>query len=412
MHSQEIGWKATLATFFRGMCMGACDLVPGISGGTIALLMGFYPQLIESIKSLNFFAFSQLIRFKFKVFFQLAAWRFLLPLLGGVLISMAIFVQIFEWILNHEIYRTYLYGGFCGLILASSIFCFKQIQTWKMTHAGALLIGLTLAYQFTVPLSVVSHDENLVDIQLPQNFVVDVQHPPANYDSHNHFLLGISLADAGAMLKKGVVSSEALTFDRQSQILGELKSFLENSRDLRLDGYLIFSGSLAICAMLLPGISGSYILTILGVYPLAIAALADFVRQAQMLVFDEYACWVLLNIAFGIALGAVLFSRFVSWLLQHYEQVALAFLTGTMLGAMKSIWPFWIYTHVLLPLRLDKGPQIVPKDFFVPEINSPLLWVTLGIGCVSFLGVFFAELLANQKNNLNTIMSNPSAESG
>lgn len=399
--SHESGWKAALKTFFRGMCMGACDLVPGISGGTIALLMGFYPQLIEGIKSLNFAAFCQLIQCRFKTFLQLTAWRFLLPLLGGILVSMAIFVQVFEWILNHEVYRTYLYGGFCGLIMASTIFCFKQIQTWKMVHAGSLLIGLALAYQFTVPLSAAANAENSLDIQLPKSLVVDGQRAPANYDPQNHFLMGVSLADAGAMLKKGVVTSEALTFDHQSQVLGELKSFLRTSQEARLNGWLIFSGALAICAMLLPGISGSYILTILGVYPVAIAALADFVRQAQMLIFDEYACWILLNIALGIGLGALLFSRCVSWLLAHYEQIAIAFLTGTMLGAMKSIWPFWSYTHVLLPLRLEKGIQIVPKEPFLPSIDSPLLWATLGIGCVAFLCVFAAELAVNHKKNLS-----------
>lgn len=305
----------SLRLFFYGMCMGACDLIPGISGGTIALLMGFYPQLIESIKSIEP---SKLFQLKVGAFFKSFPAKFLVPLLSGALISMAIFSKMIHWILNQELYRSYFYGAFFGLILASAFFCMRQIKVWKMVHLGALTIGLILAY--------------------------------------------------------------LLTGSFEKPLIREIGS-----------GWLIFSGAVAICAMLLPGISGSYILTILGVYEKAIAALVDLTKSVQEFGFDVHAFSILAYIALGIIAGALVFCRFLSWLLKHYEQSALAFLTGTMLGAVKAVWPFWIYEHN----HHEKGIQLVPQDFYVPEWHSALLWKVIFIGMLAFMSVFVIEWVAS-----------------
>ena len=106
-----LGWRL----FFCGLCMGAADLIPGISGGTIAFIFGFYQPLLENLKTFNLSAFQNLFKGKFKDFFQQVAWKFLLTLVSGIFCALICLVDLFHFILSHEIYRIYLYSTFLAL---------------------------------------------------------------------------------------------------------------------------------------------------------------------------------------------------------------------------------------------------------------------------------------------------------
>ena len=266
--------------------MGAADIVPGISGGTIAFIMGFYQNLIDSIKNINAKSIS-----------------FLLPLLFGIILAFLTLANFFYFILQHPVYKVFLYSTFLGLVIASTIFCAKQLQNWKVTHFLFLTIGILLAYLLT-----------------------------------------------GASLQ-----TEHFTYNGFSW-------------------WLIFCGIIAVSAMLLPGISGSYLLSILGVYPLAIGAVKDFTVSIKQFSFNPEASMILFNLMIGIAIGAALFSRIISWLLTHYHNSTIALLTGFMIGALRSVWPF---------------PGI-------PDISSPTTFLAFAFSLCGFGLVFFIELVSRK----------------
>ncbi|MBS4168748.1 DUF368 domain-containing protein [Parachlamydia sp. AcF125] len=391
--AKSMNWKKGLKILLSGFCMGACDLVPGISGGTVAFLMGFYAQLIQSIKSLNFSAFKLLLRGEFQAFFQAVAWPFLLPLLGGMGLAIASLAEIFDCILNHESYRTFLYAGFCGLIAASAYFCLKQIAPWRWQDALTLFLGLLMAYFLTGPLPLPKAGEKLFDVFLPESIQIQVDtRAVQNYIPSTHVLTCVPSATLSAMASKKMIDEKTWVLDRELQQSFQLKDLQLVSSRSWIDPWLIFAGMLAISAMLLPGISGSYILTVLGVYPTAIAAVADFVKSLRLFSFDSEAFYILLNLGLGILLGGMLFCRLLSWLLLHYYQSSIAFLSGAMLGASHTIWPFWHYHYFLLPLHLEKGIQLSPTEPFMPALDSALFWSGFGTACATFALVGGIEL--------------------
>lgn len=285
--------------------MGAADLVPGISGGTIAFIMGFYQDLLINIKS-----------FRIQSIASNPATLFLGVLVSGIFTSFILLAPFFDQILNHEIYRTYLYSCFLGLIAASIVLTFKQIEKWQLDKVMVLLVGMILGFVLTS-----------IDLK------------PLNMD---------------------------------------LKPAL-------FDPWLMFCGSLAVCALLLPGISGSYLLTILGSYPLAIGALADFIKSAKIGLFDFESFMILANLSIGILFGAIVFSRVVLWLLKSYRNGTIALMTGFMVGALPTVWPFWSYSFFTHPFKPEKGLLLRAETPILPAINEvgiPLLLGILGFALV------------------------------
>lgn len=313
-----------------GICMGAADIVPGISGGTMAFIMGFYEDLLTSIKSLNTKSFALLFSLKFRQFRDVVAWEFLLALLAGISFSFIVLCHGVSYVLGHEVYRVYLYAAFSGLILASVVFCAKLVKTWEFKHVVALLVGGVIAFIFT-------------DTTTTQ--------PTTHY---------------------------AMTTG--------------------IDWWIVCCGAIAISAMLLPGISGSYLLTVLGTYPIVILALADFVSGLKQWHFDFHAFQILASMAIGIAIGAMLFSRVVTWLLHHYREITIASLTGFMIGAFRSVWPFWSYHYVVNPLRPERGAQLQPLEMLWPDISSLLFWQAIAFAITGFALVFLIEYIAVRKS--------------
>lgn len=391
-----------LGIFVSGACMGAADVVPGISGGTVAFILGIYPELLRSLNSFNGHAFKLFATMQLAELMKAVQWKFLLCLIAGAVVSFFSLAQIFSEILVHETNRTYLYSAFLGLILASVWFCAKQLDSWKSRHLLAFILGVFSAYALTAFSWPSEGAGSLYDIQIDLN---GLEKAPVNYrDSH---LLDVPESILSAMLAKGVVAPDTLVRSHSSAFFMPANEIVSSHDALGLDVRLIACGAVAVCAMLLPGISGSYLLTILGVYGVAIAALADFVQGLKNGSFETEAFLLLASMSIGIVLGALLFSRVVSWVLQRYHDATIATLTGFMVGALGTIWPFWSHQYVFLPLKLEKGPQLQVVSPIFPDLNSPLFYKAALFALIGFSAVFILERIAKSGFSLSAPSNNP-----
>lgn len=376
--------------------MGAADLVPGISGGTIAFILGFYTPLLDSLKTLNRSAFQSLLQGQWKVFSQQVAWKFLLTLLAGIACAFISLASFFHFILDHEVYRIYLYATFMGLILASFVFCVRQVQTWSWKLLFGLMVSAFLAYALTSSTltSSSAKEEYAIEIEIKSTNIA-----LSNYDPNTHLLTGLSTQTLSVLLAQGIVQREMPVFNAQHIFLGQVQDFVMPHQASFFNGWLVLCGALAVAALLLPGISGSYILTLLGVYPLVIEALVDFLHDIKHVSFNYEAFAVLWSLAIGIGLGALAFARILSWILRVYPNQSLALLSGFMIGALRSVWPFWTFEHALMPLKLAKGPQLVALHPFMPSWNDPLLWQAGLCTIGGFALVFALEIYAQGRTS-------------
>lgn len=317
---------------FCGLCMGAADLVPGISGGTIAFIMGYYEPLIHNIKSINRQTISMLLRLRLRELSQVIAWKFLLALLLGIVLALALFSQAITAVLNHETYRVYLFAAFFGLILASASFCGRRIKNWHWHYLAAFSVGVAIAYFLTAQTAAVTGTGEHVESSL-------------------------------------------------------------------INFWIIFCGAIAVSAMLLPGLSGSYLLAILGVYPVVVGALADLVSGLHQFTIDYQAAIILGNLLVGIVIGAALFSRVISWLFLHYHDATIAMLVGFMLGALRAVWPFWTYRYVTNPLKASQPPRLETVEPFLPDLSSAMTWTAIATAVAAFAVVVALELIALKRVN-------------
>ncbi|WP_299944984.1 DUF368 domain-containing protein [uncultured Microbulbifer sp.] len=255
------------AVLLRGMAMGAADVVPGVSGGTIAFITGIYRELLDSLSQIGPRCIT-LLKYEGVV----ALWKyingsFLLSLFVGVLISIFSLARLISDLLND--YPIVVWSFFFGLVLASSVPVLRKIPRWSLSVFVFLLLGTILA---------------------------------------------VTVSE----LRPGDVPATPLT--------------------------LFFSGALAICAMVLPGISGAFILLLIGIYPKVLTA----VHELQIINLFCFAA--------GAAVGLILFSRLLSWLIHQYVARTLAFLAGILLGSLKILWPW----------KLPVGGEIVTSSKLAP----------------------------------------------
>lgn len=303
--------KKYFLLYAKGIAMGAADVVPGVSGGTIAFISGIYDELLRSIASVPE-ALMQLLRGRIKAAWQTANATFLLVLLAGILTSILSLARLITYLLAHH--PVPVWSFFFGLILVSVYLVGRDIGRWNWNRCLSLLLGLAFAYWITV----------------------------------------------AAPIQWG---SDPLT--------------------------LFFAGAIAICAMILPGISGSFILLLLGLYATVLGA----VKSLDLAVLAVFAA--------GCLVGLLSFARLLSWMLSHWRDLTLAFLTGLMLGSLNKVWP-WKET---VSWRTDsKGEQVpllehnlLPSQF--AEISGQDAQLLLAI-FLAFAGVFVVlalEWLARRK---------------
>ncbi|MBL4709552.1 MAG: DUF368 domain-containing protein [Flavobacteriales bacterium] len=259
--------KENLLLGLKGMAMGAVELVPGVSAGTIALLTGIYQEFIDALKSFST-VFPVLRKEGFKGAWQHVNGNFLVVLFIGMAVGIAALLNMIKYLL--EFRAIPIWSFFFGLIVVSSIFVGKTVKTWKIQQVLAIIIGTILVYWVT-----------------------------------------------GAAPTE---SSDSLLF-------------------------VFIAGMLAICAMILPGISGSFILVLLGMYIYIIESLSEF-NIAVLLTFGT-----------GCVFGLVSFTHLLSFLLKRYHDTTIALLTGFMLGSLNKIWP-WKNT---LSTMIDRHGETVPK---------------------------------------------------
>lgn len=385
-------WKDWLRIYLSGVCFGFADLMPGISSGTVAFILGIYEKLLSSIRSVNGKAIAALLRGQFQLFFATVAWQFFLALALGVSTTMILMSGVIAHILNQPVPRSYLFSLFFGLVLGAAYFCSKQIHFWRAWYAALLLGAIGITLMLTFPrIATVSTDSTfevfLAQSQLP---VAAQDIPLANYRAETQQLTGVNASTLSAMLARGVVKADTTVYSVDAKASGRADSFVTSKSDRGLSGWLFVCGMLGAGAMLLPGVSGSYMLTILGAYSIAIIALADFIGGIGRLSFDWDAFLVLVSLFLGVLVGAALMSRVVSRLLHSYHDQTIVVLTGFMLGALPAVWPFRSYDYLLLPLRLDKPPQLHVTGSILPDFLSAQFAVALGctlVGICLVLGL-------------------------
>jgi len=297
--------------FLKGLAMGGADVVPGVSGGTIAFISGIYEELLSSIKAVNVANLRLLFRGQFKDFWQAINGNFLLVLFTGILIS----VKSLAALLIHlkEAYPIQLWSFFWGLIMISSVVVLRQITKW---HWSVFLSGI----------------------------------------------VGVILAV--------IVTSITPAHTSDSYIM------------------IVVSGILGISAMILPGISGAFILLILGKYEFILTAL------------NELNITVISLFLLGCIIGLVSFVRLISWLLNRYHNMAVALLAGFMMGSLNKLWP-WKET---LEYRFDRhGDQVpfiennvMPHNYFELTGEDPVVIQAILFMAVGFFIVVLIEKIALQ----------------
>ena len=290
--------KACGLLFAKGFCMGAADVVPGVSGGTMALVLGIYEELLRAIKSIDMHFFRLLARFQFKPALRAIPLAFLVPLLGGILCAIFTLAKMLSWLLvNHPVG---IWSFFFGLILASALLVGHRIDVWQWGAIGGLVGSMVAAYILV----------GIVPMSTPN--------APA---------------------------------------------------------FLFLCGAIAICAMILPGISGSFILVLLGKYQTILEAVHRL-DVTTLLIFGT-----------GAAAGLMLFVRLLNWLLDRYHAVTLACLTGLMIGSLRKIWPW-----KTIDAAQQSAVNVLPL-----EINSEFI-MACGLAVMGMLFVLVLQWLATREH--------------
>jgi len=259
----------------RGFAMGSADIVPGVSGGTMALILGIYEELIASIKGvLNREAIKLALKFKFRQALALIPWPFLASVATGIFLAVFSMSFLLKWVLEH--YPSLLWGFFFGLVVASAWVVRKQITAWGIGQPIGMAVGAVFAFWLV----------GLVPAETPNTW-----------------------------------------------------------------WFWFISGIAAICAMILPGLSGSFVLVLLGKYQQLLAAVTNM------------QIGILLLVIAGAGVGIISFAQLLNWLLKRAHDTTIAVLMGLMLGALRKLWPWQAaVTHGNLPRSLW---IVVPLGFMV-----------------------------------------------
>lgn len=288
----------------RGFLMGGADIIPGVSGGTVALILGIYERLVTAISRFDMKLLAHVKSGEWAAAARHVDLAFLASLGCGIGLGIGGLASLMHYLLEHQIQHTY--AAFFGLILASSLIVGKMVEKWSMTTAVGLIAGGAFAYWLV----------GLVPATPPQG-----------------------------------------------------------------NGYVFLCGMIAICAMILPGISGAFILLIMGKY-------ADIVGLLKGMLHGEITGGGLLTLgtfAVGAALGLLGFSKFLHWLLARFHAATLAVLCGFMVGSLRKIWPF---KHELS--LADTPFQSKQFENVWPDVTDGSVWMSV---MITVAGVAFVLTL-------------------
>ena len=296
-----------LVLSLKGIAMGAADVVPGVSGGTIAFISGIYEELITSINNVNISLLKTFYKDGFKAGWKQLNGNFLIALFLGIGISIVSLAKGLKWLLENE--PVLLWSFFFGLVLASILFVGKQITKWNLWVVIGLIAGTFLAFYITTLPSLSSNDSYW---------------------------------------------------------------------------FLFLAGALAICAMILPGISGAFILVLLGAYGPVLDALNN--RDFKTLAI----------IGCGAIVGILSFSKLLKWLFKHYHNLTLAILTGFIFGSLNKIWP---WKKVLTTRLNSKGVEVPVLEESISPLSfegEPKIALAIVLMIIGFLTILVLEKIGSK----------------
>ncbi|MFC2100362.1 DUF368 domain-containing protein [Bacteroidota bacterium] len=309
--------KTYISIVFKGIAMGIANVIPGVSGGTIALITGIFERLINAIKSFNLIAIKLLLKGKIRDLWKHTDLNFLIALISGVIIAVVSVARLFGYLFDH--YPVYIWAYFFGLVLASVYFVGISVSKWTFPVILTFIIGTAIAI-----------------------------------------------------------------------IISVLSPATENSGFI----YLLICGVAAVCSMILPGLSGSFILVLMGNYQLIFI---DAVNERNLTI------WI--PVLIGAAAGLLAFSYLLSWVFKKYRNETISLLTGFILGSLAILWP-WKNTIFLVDNLgqkvLKKGEPIVIKyERILPEsFNNEVFWAII-IAIAGILSIWAVERFAQQKEKVD-----------
>ncbi|MGH9457256.1 MAG: DUF368 domain-containing protein [Thermoanaerobaculia bacterium] len=302
---QPRGAKEYAGLVARGFAMGSADVVPGVSGGTMAFILGIYEELIDSIRTVGRPEFlAPLFRGRIGEAFRVLNWKFLLAVLSGIAAAILTLARGMEWALENR--AVWVWSFFFGLVLASVVTVSRRIGRWNPSLLGLALLGAVGAWLFV----------GLVPVQTPTTW-----------------------------------------------------------------WFLFLAGAVAICAMILPGISGAFVLLLLGKYHYVLGAVND--RNV------EPVFWV----ALGALVGIVSFAQVLGWLFRSYHDPTVAVLTGLMLGSLRKVWPWKEAVAFITGPEGERIPTV--ERNVMPGAGDDVL-VAVGLAVLGLVIVLVLESWANR----------------
>lgn len=315
--------------------MGTADVVPGVSGGTIAFIVGIYEKLIESINNINLQTVKYLFRGRIKAIEKQINLAFLLTLVVGVFSASFSLAKFIQYLLYN--YEVSIWSFFMGLIIASILIVFRYMRRWTTKTVIVTIVGAIVAY-FITSASVIKTPDTLL--------------------------------------------------------------------------YVYLSGVIAIIAMILPGISGSFILLILDKYSYIIEIVAGIGEGIKNVISaitsgdTTLAMEILKNINFmpflifqlGTLTGIITFSKVLNWLFKRYHDITIASLIGFMIGSLNKVWP---WKNTISTYTNSKGIErpLLQENILPPSINAQF-FIALGLMVAGFFVVYYIEYISNQRNEL------------
>lgn len=298
----------------KGMAMGAANVIPGVSGGTIALITEIFERLINAIKSFNLYAIKLLFKGKIKDFIAYTDLYFLIAVFAGVIIAIVSLAKLFDYLFEN--YPVYIWAYFFGLVLASVYYVGKRVERITIAVVISFIIGTAIA------------------------IMISILNPAT--ENQNFF-------------------------------------------------YLIICGVVAICSMILPGLSGSFVLFIMGNYKLvAIDAI------------NERNFEVLLPVLIGAVVGLIAFSHLLSWVFKKYRNETISILTGFILGSLSILWPWQnkVYlTDKLGEMIMKNGePVIISYERVLPTEFGQDFWIAILFIVIGIASIWGIETAAEKKS--------------
>lgn len=298
----------------KGIAMGAANVIPGVSGGTIALITGIFERLIHAIKSFNIIAIKLLFKGRFREFVDYTDLKFLLSIFVGVLIAIITLARLFDFLFEN--YPAYIWAYFFGLVLASVYFVGRRIDKWTVSVIITFIVGAAIA------------------------IIISVLTPAS--ENRNFF-------------------------------------------------YIILCGIASICSMILPGLSGSFILVLMGNYQLIAI---DAINEANF--------HVLFPLMIGAVIGLLSFSHFLSWIFKKYKNETISILTGFILGSVSILWPWqkpvYLTDSFGNQILKDSYPVVAHYQRFMPDsFNSEVVFVFVFV-IIGMISIWALEKLAAEKS--------------